>query len=530
MLKVPKTLVFRGFLGYNIGMANTVKTEETVTISKAEYESMQQRINWLMEQLKLSKKRQFGPSSEKNEYAQESLFNEAETLYELPDNDPELKEVSSYQRRKPRSAADRLPTDLPVEYIEHELPEEERVCPDCGGELHVMGRETRDELKLIPAKAVINRHVRHIYSCRSCEKNSEHATILKAETPNPVIKGSFASPEAIAHIATQKFVMGIPLYRQEQELERNGIHLSRQTMSNWLIRSTEDWLKPIYDRLRDLLLGREVLHADETTVKVLNEPDKDGKSKSHMWLYRTSGDAKHHIVLFDYKPSRSGEHAKKFLTDFKGYLHTDGYDEYHRRLPEEIMVVGCWAHSRRKFFEATSSLPKAAQADSEALRGLQYCDRLFTLERTYSGLPPDDNFDARRLARNKSSKPLMDEFFAWSASVVNTVLPKSLLGIAVNYACNQRIWLERVLLDGRLELSNNRAERSIKPFVIGRKNWLFNNTPRGADVSAMIYSIIETAKENNVNPFVYLSTVFHKSPNLPPGSSIDSLLPWVLCP
>ncbi len=180
-----------------------------------------------------------------------------------------------------------------------------------------MGRETRDELKLIPAKAVILRHIRHVYACRGCEKNAEQAPIVKADMPRPVIKGSCASPESVAHIAAQKFVMGIPLYRQEQEWERNGVPLSRQTMSNWLIKASGDWLKPIYDRLHELLCADEV---DETTVQVLHEPGKTAQSKSYMWLYRTSGDAEHPIILYEYRPSRSGKHPAAFLKDF-GMAH-----------------------------------------------------------------------------------------------------------------------------------------------------------------------------------------------------------------
>ena len=360
---------------------------------------------------------------------------------------------------------------------------------------------------------------------RSCEKNAESVPFVKARMPEPVIKGSFASPEAVAHIAAQKFVMGIPLYRQEQEWERNGVLISRQTMSNWLIRCAENWLKPIYGKLHELLRARPVLHADETTLQVLREPDKAAQSKSYMWLYRTSGDAEHPIVLYDYQPSRSGKHAAEFLRKFQGFLHTDGYAEYHRRLPDGITVVGCWAHCRRKFDEALKADPKKGQASSDSLRGKQFCDRLFELERDFSGLPPDE----KRQAREERSRPVMEAFFSWAEKMINTALPKTLLGQAVRYALDQRLWLERVLLDGRLELSNNRAERSIKPFVIGRKNWLFNNTPKGAEASAMIYSIIETAKENNINPFEYLAAVFRQAPNLPTGSSIDSLLPWNLC-
>jgi len=509
-------------------MSNNTKTAETVVISKAEYESLKQQVAWLMEQLTLSKRRQFGVSSEKSEYDQMNLFNEAETVAEVPAVEPDIEDVKSYRRKKSR-ALDRLPPDLPVEVIEYELPDDERHCPDCGKSLHTMGREIREELKLVPAKAAIVRHVRHVYACRSCERDTEHTAFVKAEMPEPVIKGSFASPESVAHIMAQKFVMGIPLYRQEQEWERNGVHLSRQTMSNWLIRCAEEWLKPIYDRLHELLCAEEVLHADETTVQVLNEPGKVAQNKSYMWLYRTSGDTGHPIVLFDYRASRSGDHPAEFLRYFKGFLHTDGYDEYHRKLPDGINVVGCWAHCRRKFDEALTAIPEKDRAGSESLRGKQFCDRLFSLEREYEKLSPGDNFKARRIDRAERSKSVMDGLFAWAAErAEKDVAPKSLLGQAIRYTLSQRPWLERVLLDGRLELSNNRAERSIKPFVIGRKNWLFNNTPKGAGTSAMIYSIVETAKENGRNPYEYLTSVFHKAPNLPEGHSIDSLLPWNL--
>jgi transposase len=509
-------------------MIDNTKNEETVTISKAEYESMKQQIAWLMEQLKLSKHRQFGASSEKSEYDQGTIFNEAESSANEKAPEPDIEEVKAYRRKKSRKGTDRLPPDLPVEIVEHELPEEERLCPDCGQQMHVMGREVREELKLIPAQAVITRHVGHVYACRNCEKNAEQVPFVKAPMPAPVIKGSFASAEAIAHIATQKFAMGIPLYRQEQEWERNGVLLSRQTMSNWLIRATEDWLKPIYSRMHELLCAGKVAHADETSLQVLHEPGKSAQSKSYMWLYRTSGDAKHPIVLYDYQPSREGKHPKSFLKGFKGFLHTDGYEVYHKVLPGGIVVIGCWAHCRRRFDEALKIIPEKERIGTQSLHGKHFCDRLFSLEREYSGLPPDDNFKARYEARLKQSKPVMDDFFAWAEKASADTLPQSPLGKALKYALEQKIWLENVLLDGRLELSNNRAERSIKPFVIGRKNWMFNNTQKGANASAILYSIVETAKENGLNPYKYLIAVFKMTPNLSPNNSIDDLLPWNL--
>lgn len=446
------------------------------------------------------------------------MFNEAEATADGSVSEPELSEVKRHYRKKVKTQRDRLPEDLPVEIVEHELPEDERECPECGHGLHVMGRETRDELKLVPAKAYIVRHVRHVYSCRDCEKNATEVPIIKADMLTPVIKGSFASPEAIAHIATQKFVMGIPLYRQEQEWERNGVLLSRQTMSNWLIKAAENWLEPIYGRMHELFCAGEVAHADETTLQVLNEPGKTPQSKSYMWLYRTSGDAKHPIALYEYQPSRRAEHPEAFLKNFKGFLHADGYDGYHDL--SDIIVVGCWSHIKRKWVDALKVVPKEKQPTSQAACGIAFCDKLFHFEKQWVSLTPKERFEKRSL----QSRPVIDEFYTWIGTL--NALPKTLLGVAAYYAVSQRKYLENYLLDGRLELSNNRAERSIKPFVIGRKNWLFANTPGGAKSSAIFYSLMETAKENGLNPYEYLTHVFRLAPNLPEGSDVEALLPW----
>ncbi|MDD3168907.1 MAG: IS66 family transposase [Eubacteriales bacterium] len=482
---------------------------------------LEQQNQWLMEQFRLLRHKQYGAASEQSNSDQMNLFNEAEATADLTVPEPEITEVKAHYRKKTRLTTDRLPKDIPVEIIEHILPEDERICPECGGELHTMGRETREELKIIPAKGVIVRHVRHIYSCRDCENTSDHVPVIKADIPEPVIKGGFASPEAVAHIAVQKFMMASPLYRQEKEWELSGILLSRQTMSNWLIKTSEDWLAPIYEEMKRRLCAHEVLHADETTLQVLKEPEKTAQSKSYMWLYRTSGEAKHQIVLYEYQPDRKHTHPKEFLEGFSGYLHTDGYDGYHK-LPKNITVVGCWAHLRRKLFDALKTLPKDRKPASNAAKGVAYCDRLFHLEKQFASMIPEN----RIKERERLSRPLMDEFFGWIDSL--SVLPGTLLGKAVHYAKSQRKYLERYLLDGRLEISNNRAERSIKPFVIGRKNWLFSNTPNGARASAVYYSLIVTAKENGLNPFEYLSWILTNMPNLgKPGyaSSIKDFLP-----
>ena len=463
-----------------------------------------------MEQLKLAKHKQFGAQSEQTPIDQLCLFNEAEVCADLTAPEPDITTVKAHSRKKTRLTTDKLPEDLPVEEIIHELPEDGRDCPDCGNELHKMGQETRDELKLIPAKAVIVRHVRYTYACRNCETNSDvgiPATFVKAPMPEPVIKGGFASPEAIAHIATQKYFMASPLYRQEQEWAQNGIALSRQTMANWLIKASELWLEPVYNAMKTQLLSRDVLHADETTNQVLHEPGKAAQSKSYMWLYRTSGDTEHPIVLYEYQPSRKHAHPEAFLKDFSGFLHADGYDGYHR-LPENIVVVGCWAHMRRKFADVLKTVPKEKWSETDAGKGLAYCDKLFHLEKQFSSLTPEN----RLKERERLSKPLIDEFYGWIDRL--KALPKTLLGQARFYAQSQRKYLVRYLLDGRLEISNNRAERSIRPFTIGRKNWLFNATVDGAKSSAVYYSLIVTAKENGLNPYEYLAWILNNAPNL----------------
>lgn len=497
---------------------------DEVTVLKARVSELEALVKYYEERLRLSRHKQFGASSEQSGHASDQLsfFNEAEALADANVSEPELIEIEKHYRKRTRLTTDKLPEDLPVEVVEHDLPPSDKVCPECGGELHAMGRDSRRELVIIPAQVRIREHVRLVYACRDCEKDECGVPVVQSPLAQPVIKGSFASPEAIAHIMTQKFVMGSPLYRQEQELQRNGIKLSRQTMSNWLLKATEDWLEPIYGAMREILVNREVLHADETTLQVLHEPEKPARSKSYMWLYRTGGDTKDAIVLYDYQPDRKRKRPAEFLKGFKGYLHTDGYEAYHA-LGVGVRVVGCWAHARRKFDEALKSMAEKDREGSHALRGKQYCDRLFMLERGFADMKPQDRYEKRQ----ELSKPLLEEFYQWAGTI--RVLPKSATGEARHYLFSQRKYLECYLMDGRLEISNNRAERSIKPFVIDRKNFLFANTPRGARASAVMFSLIETAKENGLDPFKYLVNVFLKAPNSDIRNNPDmlqGLMPW----
>jgi transposase len=387
-----------------------------------------------------------------------------------------------------------------------------------------MSTQVRQEIKVIPAQVKLIKHVQYIYACRQCEKENTTTPIIKAQMPNPILPGSLASPSILAYIMDQKYTNSMPLYRQEQQLSRLGVELSRQTMANWILNVADPWLKVIYDRLHEKLLDSDILHADETTLQVLKEPGRSAETKSYMWLYRTGRDGPP-IVLYEYQTTRASKHPDRFLSGFKGYLHTDGYSGYGKLA--DITLVGCWAHARRKFIEALKALP-AAQKDKPvaASVGLDYCNRLFTIEKQLKDVSDKERYDKRL----EKSKPLLDEFYIWLKKQKQQVLPKSAFGQAITYCLNQWDNLNSFLLDGRLEIDNNRAERSIKPFVIGRKNWLFTNTPRGARSSAIIYSIIETAKENNLKPYNYLVYLFEQLPNIDMAdqdqAAIDNLLPW----
>ena len=488
-------------------------------------------IKWYQEKLRLEAQKKYGSSSEQSTGEQLSFFNEAEATADRKAAEQDIEQIT-YERKKRAGKCGEELSLLPTETVIHELPESEQACPECGDKLHVMGREVRKELTIIPAQVKVTEHIRNVYSCRGCERTGISVPIIKAHMPEPVIKGSAASASAVAHIMTQKYVTHTPLYRQEQEFIRQGIALSRQTMANWLIAASRDWLEPIYERLRRELMTNDVLHADETTVQVLHEPGRKAATDSYMWLYRTSGDSKKPVALYEYQETRSSGHIKRFLSGWKGYLHTDGYSGYHSLI--DITVVGCWAHMRRKFDEALKGIPEKERGSSKAQTGLEYCNRLFALEQVFderlneqtvaeTPSAPDEGVKQRLNWRLKESKPIAGAFFAWAKSL--NALPKSLLGAALHYAVQQEKYLMNIYLDGRTELSNNRAERSIKPFVMGRKNWLFCNTPKGARASSVIYSVIETAKENGLKPFEYLKFLFEAIPNST-TAQLDAFLPW----
>lgn len=500
---------------------------EQILLLEQQQAELNAKVKWYEEQLRLQRQRLFGASSEKTAYPEQiDLFNEAEDTADPKTAEPTVETITySRKKRVPGQIADKI-QGLPVEVIDYELPESERVCPCCQGELHEMSTQVRDELKIIPAKASVVRHVQHIYACRHCEKHADDAEakvpVIKAAMPKPLLPGSLASASAVAYIIDQKYTNHLPLYRQEQILTRLDIDLSRQTMSNWIIRSVEAALDPVYGQLHHKLLKHDILHADETTLQVLKESERSAKSDSYMWLYRTGRDGPP-IVLYDYQTTRASKHPKQFLKGFSGYLQTDGYGGYDNLTG--ITQVGCWAHARRKFTDALKALPPE-QKDKPvaASKGLDYCNALFRIEQELKDATPEVRFEQRLLR----SKPILEEFYSWLKRMGQQTLPQSVFGKAIKYCLNQWSSLNNFLLDGRLELDNNRAERSIKPFVIGRKNFLFSNTSKGARSSAIIYSIVETAKENGLKPYDYLLYLFEQMPNIDQknSDSIERLMPW----
>lgn len=518
-------------------MKNTYKWQEIVAEKDARISALEQKqaelealLKFYEEQFKLSKHRQFGASSEKSDFSQMSFFNEAESEnYGKIISEQTLETVKPPKKVKQKGHKEKITKNLPTEVIEYKLSEEEQKCPDCESQLHEMDKEIRSELKVIPAQVMVTEHVQYTYACRNCEKNGISVPIITAKAPRPPFRNSLASPSMLSHIITRKYIEAIPLYRQEQQLNRYGLLLSRQTLSNWVVKSS-NLLKPLCDMMHEDLVSKDIVHADETALEVLKEPGTDSSSQSYMWVYRTSGCDKP-IIIYDYTAGRSGDYPKEFLKDFKGFVHVDGYSGYHKLAPEEhenpkdVTLVGCWAHARRKYDETLKGLSSKAEQDALLTRqGLEYCNILFRLEE----LIKDLSHEEKKKRRMEEAKPTIAAYFAWAEKNKPLVLPGSLLGKAIAYSLNQQKKLANYLLDGRLEVSNNRVERSIKPFVIGRKNWLFSNTPAGADASAILYSLAETAKENNLNPFPYFEYLFEQIPNIDINdkAALEKLLPY----
>jgi transposase len=481
-------------------------------------EANAEEIRLLREQINYLTRKLFGRSSEKSIPeidGQQSLFDDKENTSFMTSETTEYETVHYPNRRKKRKGYKaELTKDLPVEEIHCELPEEQRKCTCCHSELHHIGKDfVREEVIFVPATMYKKVYYQHSYVCPSCDIYGDQQ-IEKASVPKPVIGKSLASPSVLAHLFHQKFEMSLPYYRQEAEWVEYGLKVPRRTLANWVIIASEKWLDPMFALLREKLLNQEFLHADETPYRVLSCDHE----KSYFWLFRTIKNATNQIALFQFDLSRKGQIARDFLHGFHGYLHCDAYAAYGTL--EGITIVNCWAHLRRKFFEA---IGKDDNPKSKASIGYNFCNQLFKIERDISEMSPNERLEVRE----EKSKPILNKFWSWLESFY--ALPKSKLGKAVTYAFNHRQGFMNFLLDGHCAISNNIAERSIRPITIGRKNWNFSTSIRGAKANGVAYSIIETAKANGLNPSKYFEYLFTHLPNLvdiSKKSTLEAYLPW----
>jgi transposase len=475
-------------------------------------DDLKQQYQAMLEQFRLAQQRRFGASSESAD--QLGLFNESEAIVEAEVDGTVEPERDDAPRRKPTRKP--LPRSLPRETIVHDI--EQTHCNGCGHELHRIGEERSEQLAFIPAQVKVIEHIRPKYGCRHCEREGTEVKIQIAPVPTSPIPKSIATPSLLAQVITSKYQYALPLYRQEQMFRQFDIDLNRKTLAEWMIRCAE-LLRPLYQHLKSVQLQQTVIQADETPLKVVHED----KHRCYMWLYCTGTDspvldqtsAPPNVVLYDYQPSRSGACAKRWLAGYDRYLQVDGYAGYEQT---DAILVGCFAHARRKFVEAKQSQVKGKTGKADW--AISHISKLYRIEREIKTLDPEERYQQRQ-AR---AKPLLDAFKQWLDKSVNQVPPKSALGKAIGYSLGQWEKLVRYIEHGQLQIDNNRVERAVKPFVIGRKNWLFSNTQRGADASAVLYSIVETAKANGLMPFDYLRYVLAELPNQ--SEDVDYLIPW----
>jgi transposase len=476
-----------------------------------------QNVNRLIEMIRLNTQRKFGTSGDSVAYPegleQLNFFNEAEATACQGEPEPTFEEATAKTPRKPKQKGKREQDfrDLTVTVIEHELPAEQQVCPVCVSPLHDMKVEVTRTLKLVPAHFEVEEHRRHVYTCRACEKTQgegDKIPFVRADMPNLPIPGSFATPELIAGIINSKYTNAMPLARIEREFDRmDSVRISRQNMSNWILQCSEEYFSRIHSHMKSTLLSKDVLHADETWVKVVQQDGRESKKKCYMWVY-CSGAHDEPIVYYEFHESRASKSAKEFFKDYAGYLHSDGYEVYHR-LGSGITVVGCLAHIKRKFTDAIKALSPEEQKNTVCFKGQEYCDYLFHIEKKYKDAEPEE----RHRKRLALLKPVMDAFLLWLKETKPLTVPKSQAYDAVNYALNQWPYFENILLDGRLDPTNNLVERNIRPFTIGRKNWVTMKTDRGAHDSSMVYSIILTALANDLKVYDYLVYLLKQMPN-----------------
>lgn len=485
-----------------------------------------QLVAQLEEQVSLLKALQFVASSEKSkgtqgEY-QYSLFDEAEFVCGQPDSEPEAETVQVPAHARAKKGRKPISEAIPREEIVHDIPDEEKICA-CGCELSRIGKVVSEKLDYVPAKIRVQRHVRPKYACKNCEGTEDDGQTVKiAPMPPQLIRQGIVTPGLLAHILTNKFCDGLPFYRQNRMFERLGIDISRSTMSNWAVLAAER-CRPIMKLLHKHLRSGEIINLDETPVQVLKEPGRKNTSKSYMWVACRSGTAPE--VLFHYAPSRAGKIAAEIIGNFKGILQTDGYAGYNA-LGESMGIThaGCLVHVRRKFMDVLKAGSKKKKGTASTVVDL--IAKLYRLESRArkDGLSQDEILNMRR----EKALLIFEKIYETIVNAKDSVPPKSLLGKAIYYALGQWGRIRFYLENAALTPDNNIAENAIRPFAVGRKNWLFSGSPRGAEASATLYSLIETAKANNLNPANYLLRLFEKLPHAQNRADYEALMPWAV--
>ena len=505
------------------------KQETRIQILEEKTKELEFLNAMLSDRLTLAQRKRFGASSEKyaDGYTQLNLFNEAEQEADPNAPEPDLEEVhpSSYKRKKHSGKKEEdLSSFETTEVIEYKLTGEDRYCPDCNTKYKVVTKETVKRLKFIPARFEVVEEVTFVYSCPKC------GAMKRPEKTPPLLKGSAATPSLVAGIMNAKYVNGMPLARQEREFARYNLNLSTKTMANWIIQCTDRYLQPLYDLMKKELLQSKYLHGDETRIQVIDEANQKGSTQNWMWVYLTDEySSSPRMVLFQYERTRAGYHPAEFLGDqFEGYFTCDGYQAYHS-LPEKITVTGCMAHARRRFDEALTVLKKdftkEQLKETTAYQAMERIGMLYKIEEMIRDKSPEERYEERQ----KQEKPLLEAFFEWLHTLEDSVDRSSLIGEAVLYTLNQEVYLKRYLEDGHLSIDNLAAERSLKNFATGRRNWLFAKSIRGAQASATIYSITETAMLNGLKPYNYLTYVMGQMKDLDPFPEKEAmleLLPW----
>ncbi len=496
---------------------------------KAEVQNLGLVIVALEEELRLERARRYAPRSEKTK---NRIFNEAEqsaaeeaqgidgeaAAAQVPDTDLPAGEKPEPKKRGRKP----LPAGLPRVRIEYDLPDDQKSCPCCSSAMHQMGENLTEQLH-IEIKATVLQNARFKYACRHCERNGINTPVVIAPMPAQPLPGSVATASTLALVLASKFVDGMPLYRLSQSLERADVSISRGTLGNWVINSSELHLERIYDGLKEKLKGQDLVHGDETWVQVLKEKGRNAQTKSYMWGYRSAAGSQEPIVLFDYQTGRGQQYPQAFLAGYNGLLMSDGYDAW--RTLEGATHLGCMAHARRKFTDALKGRKKPGGPSVEALK---FFEALYEVERLAGQtLPEGETREEYTLRlRQQHTVPVLTAFKEWLDKQAPQVLPKSLTGEAIGYARNQWEYLIRYASDGRAPIDNNLLERDIRVFVTGRKNWLFSDTTAGAKASATIYSLMLTCRACGVDPHDWLAHVLAELPQRGPEADIEDLFPF----